>query len=132
MSYATFEKQDGIGIIWLDQPGEKINKVSPDVVGEFEGLIKKINDDPEVKAVVLISRKKDFIAGADIETFEKVKNPGDFQVVARKGHDILNQLANSKKPIVAAIHGACLGAGTEIALACTARVAADDKSTMNC
>jgi 3-hydroxyacyl-CoA dehydrogenase/enoyl-CoA hydratase/3-hydroxybutyryl-CoA epimerase len=82
-----------------------------------------------VKAVVLISRKKDFIAGADIESFQKVQRPGDFEPITRKGHEILNKIESSKKPVVAAIHGNCLGAGLEIALACHARIASDDKST---
>ncbi|MBK9632925.1 MAG: enoyl-CoA hydratase/isomerase family protein [Bacteroidetes bacterium] len=108
---------------------EKINKVGTDLIGLFEGVFKELNDDNAVKAIVLSSKKKDFIAGADIEMFQKVKKKGDFEPFTRKGHKILNDLSNSKKPVVAAIHGNCLGAGLEIALACQARIASDDKST---
>ncbi len=126
---ATIEKRNGVAIIWLDQEGEKINKVSLDFVGEIDKLFQSLENDPEVKAAVLISKKKDFIAGADIEMFKNVKKKGDFIDFTKNGHQSLYKLERSKKPVVAAINGACLGAGTEIALACHARIASDDRST---
>ena len=126
---ATIEKRNGVAIVWLDQEGEKINKVSLDFVGEIDKLFQSLESDPEVKAAVLISKKKDFIAGADIEMFKSVKKKGDFIDFTRNGHQSLYKLERSKKPVVAAINGACLGAGTEIALACHARIASDDRST---
>jgi 3-hydroxyacyl-CoA dehydrogenase/enoyl-CoA hydratase/3-hydroxybutyryl-CoA epimerase len=126
---ATIEKRNGVGIVWLDQPDEKINKVSIEFMDEVDQLFGQLENDADVKAAVIISRKKDFIAGADIEMFKKVRKKGDFEPVTKRGHESLFKLENSKKPVVAAIHGACLGAGTEIALACHARVASDDRST---
>lgn len=128
--YITLEKKDGFAIVWLDQKGEKVNKISSDMVGTFESLMDDIENDPQVKAVIMISKKKDFIAGADIEGFQKVEKPGDFKPFTKKGHEILARIENSKKPIVVAIHGACLGAGLEIALACHARVAADEGTVL--
>ncbi len=125
----TIEKRNGVAIVWLDQQGEKINKVSLDFVGEIDKLFQSLDNDPEVKAAVLASKKKDFIAGADIEMFKNVKKKGDFIDFTRNGHQSLYKLERSKKPVVAAINGACLGAGTEIALACTARIASNDRST---
>lgn len=128
--YVTIETDSkGVATIWLDQKDEKINKVSPDTIFLFEHIIDELQQNSAVKAVVLISKKKDFIAGADIESFQKVQRPGDFEPITRKGHEILNKIESSKKPVVAAIHGNCLGAGLEIALACHARIASDDKST---
>lgn len=127
--YLTIETLDGVATVWLDQKGEKINKVSPAMAGLFDSVFDRLEKDPEVKAIVLISRKNDFIAGADIEMFRQVKQPGDFVPIARKGHEIMNRIEQSKKPVVAAIHGNCLGAGLEIALACTARIASDDRTT---
>ncbi len=57
------------------------------------------------------------------------KQKGDFIDFTRKGHQSLNRLEASKKPVIAAVHGACLGAGTEIALACHGRIVSDDAST---
>ncbi len=128
--YITIEKNvNGVCTIWMDQKNEKINKIGPDLIGLFEEVFSELDKDDSIRAFVLTSKKKDFIAGADIEAFQKVEKPGDWKPIAQKGHAILNQIEKSKKPIVAAIHGNALGAGLEIALACHARIASNDKST---
>lgn len=128
--YIHIEKHpNGVCTIWMDQKNEKINKIGPDLIGLFEDVFSELDKDDSIKAFVLSSKKKDFIAGADIESFQKVEKPGDWKPIAQKGHQILNKIESSKKPIVAAIHGNCLGAGLEIALACQARICSDDKST---
>ncbi|MFK7903833.1 MAG: 3-hydroxyacyl-CoA dehydrogenase NAD-binding domain-containing protein, partial [Chitinophagales bacterium] len=127
--YLSIEVKNGIATLWLDQKDSPVNKVSPETIGLFDSLIAELEADSAVKAIVLISGKKDFIAGADIESFQEVKKPGDFVPVTRKGHAILNRIENSSKPVVAAIHGSALGAGLEICLACWARVASDDRKT---
>jgi 3-hydroxyacyl-CoA dehydrogenase/enoyl-CoA hydratase/3-hydroxybutyryl-CoA epimerase len=128
--YVEIEKRNGIAIIWMDEQDSKINKIGPDMIDTFNPMMDALEKDPEVKAAVMISRKKDFIAGADIEAFANVKKEGDWQPIAKKGHEILDRIAKSKKPIVAAINGACMGAGLEIALACAARVASDNPKTI--
>ncbi|MDB5228779.1 MAG: fatty-acid oxidation protein subunit alpha [Bacteroidota bacterium] len=128
--YIAIEKNpNGVCTIWMDQKNEKINKIGPDLIGLFEEVFAELDTDDSIKAFVLSSKKKDFIAGADIEAFQKVQNPGDWKPIAQKGHQILNNIEKSKKPIVAAIHGNCLGAGLEIALACQGRISSNDKST---
>lgn len=128
--YISIEKKDnGVCTIWMDQKNEKINKVGPDLINLFEAVFEELDKDDSIKAFVINSKKKDFIAGADIEMFQKVTQKGDFEPITRKGHKILNNVATSKKPIVAAINGNCLGAGLEIAMACHARVCSNDKTT---
>lgn len=129
--YFELENRDGIGIIWMDQQGSKVNKIGPDMIGMFNPLLDQLERDANIKAVVMISRKKDFIAGADIEAFANVQKPGDWLPIGKQGHAILNRIESSRKPIVAAIHGACMGAGLEIALACSARVAADEGTVLS-
>ena len=128
--YVEVEKRDGIAIIWMDEQDSKINKIGPDMIDTFNPMMDELEKDSEVRAAVMISRKKDFIAGADIEAFANVKKEGDWQPIAKKGHEILDRIQNSKKPIVAAINGAAMGAGLEIALACAARVASDNPKTV--
>ena len=128
-SIATIEKRGEIAIVWLDQPNEKINKVSTAFVEEIDRLFQQLEADSSIKAAVIASKKKDWIAGADIDMFGKVKKKGDFIDFTRNGHASLNRLEKSGKPVVAAIHGACLGAGTEIALACHGRIVSDDAAT---
>ena len=127
---ATIEKRNnGVAIVWLDQQNEKINKVSLEFVEGIDKIFQELENDNSVKAAVIISKKKDWIAGADIEMFGKVKQKGDFIQFTRNGHVSLGKMEKGKKPVVAAINGACLGAGTEIALACHGRIVSDDKST---
>jgi 3-hydroxyacyl-CoA dehydrogenase / enoyl-CoA hydratase / 3-hydroxybutyryl-CoA epimerase len=128
-NYLTLEKQENILIVWLDQRGGKINKVSPAMIATFAHVLDVAEQDNEVLAVVLISRKKDFVAGADIEAFESML-PGDAAKIGREGHSLLNRLEKSKKPFVAAIHGACMGAGLEIALACHGRISTQSPKTV--
>ena len=129
-AYISIEKDtNGVCTIWMDQKNEKINKIGPDLIGLFEELFAELDKDESIKAFVLSSKKKDFIAGADIESFQKAEKPGDWKPIAQKGHQILNNIETSKKPIVAAIHGNCLGAGLEIALVCQGRICSNDKST---
>lgn len=127
--YLSIEVKDSVATIWLDQKDSPVNKVSPEAIGLFDSIFEELEGNDEVKAIVLASRKKDFIAGADIESFQKVEKKGDFAPITRKGHEILNRIENSSKPVVAAIHGSALGAGLEICLACHARVASNSKST---
>ena len=126
----TIEKRaNGVAIIWMDQKENSINKVGPTLINLFDDVFNDLENDTTVKAVILASKKKDFIAGADIEAFLEVKKPGDWSPITIKGHAILERIENSKKPIVAAIHGGAFGAGLEIALACTARICSNDKNT---
>lgn len=120
------ELRDTTCIVWFDQEDSKVNKISPDVIDLFVPLLDEINNSKQIQSAILISRKKDFIAGADIESFDQVRQPGDWQPIAARAHAALRRIEESRKPIVAALHGACMGAGTEIALACAARIAADD------
>ncbi len=131
MSYAEIEKVNGVAIVWMDQPGEKVNKISVDLVDEFKTMLDSLEGDKAVRAIVLISRKPDnFIAGADIEKFKDMTSARDAEMLSRQAHALLNRLAAFPKPIVAAIHGATLGGGLEVALACHYRIADDDPKTI--
>jgi 3-hydroxyacyl-CoA dehydrogenase/enoyl-CoA hydratase/3-hydroxybutyryl-CoA epimerase len=84
----------------------------------------------DVKAVVFASGKPDgFIAGADIKMLQKMRTANEAAELAKSGQRALDRVANFPKPVVAAIHGACLGGGLEVALACHARVATSDDKT---
>lgn len=126
--FFRLEVKDGIATIWIDSKKDKMNIVSPTLMGDFDQIFNEIASNNEIKGAILISAKKDFIAGADIKSFtgEKV---GDFQPTSRQGHKMLDQIQYSKKPIISAINGTCYGLGTEISLACHGRVCSDDPRT---
>ena len=120
--FLTIEVVDNIGIVWFDNKLESMNVVSPGVIELFPQLMNRIDNDDAIQAVVLISRKPDFMAGADIKAFA-IEKEGDFRPFQEQGHRALERMENSKKPIVAAINGACVGLGTELSLACHGRIA---------
>lgn len=78
--------------------------------------MKDIEANSSVNSAVLISGKYSFIAGADINMLQKVKTADDGAKIAKSGQEILNSIANCKKPIIAAIQGNCLGGGLEVKL----------------
>lgn len=131
MTAWTITHEDGVALLALDLPGEPVNKLTPGVVAEFEDLFfGQLQHDPEVKAVVLISAKPDnFLAGADIEQFLLIKTAEDGTVMDKRGQDLINRVEGYPKPTVSAIHGACMGAGLEMALACWWRIATDHPKT---
>ncbi len=130
MPYLEVERCDSVALVWMDQPGEKVNKISPDMLDEFASALDGIEKDPGVRAVVLISRKPDFIAGADLEKVLKMDSAGQAASLSYNGHLLLNRLENFPKPVVAAIHGVAVGGGLEVALSCHCRVAGDDPRTV--
>ncbi len=126
----TVVLEDGVATLLLDLPGESVNTLSPDVGAEFDTLLTRFERDPAVKAVVLASGKRDgFVAGARIEMIQAVKSAGEAEDLSRQGQAGFDRLEAYGKPVVAAIHGACLGGGLEWALACHYRVASNDPKT---
>ncbi len=120
----------GIARVVLDLPGEPVNKITPAVREELSALLTRLQTEQQVRAAVLISGKPDtFIAGADIDEFVALRSQGEARDLVRTGQALINRLAEIGKPIVVAIHGACLGGGLEAALACTYRIATDHPKT---
>src|SRR5512134_252194 len=130
MSAFTTELLDSTAVVTFDLPGEPVNKLSNAVRVEFEALLIRLRDDAEVKAVVLISGKPDnFIAGADIEEFTSLTTQTEAERLSFEGQEMVSRVETLPKPVVAAIHGACLGGGLELALACHYRIASDHHKT---
>ena len=130
MSAFTTEVRDGIAVVTFDLPGEPVNKLNAAVKVEFEALLIHIRDEAEIRAVVLISGKSDsFIAGADIEEFTALTTQAEAERLSFEGQEMVSRVETLPKPVVAAIHGACLGGGLELALACPYRVATDHPKT---
>ena len=125
------ERRGACMIIWIDVPGASVNTLGPSLVTEFESVFTQIEQDRELRGVVIASGKPDsFIAGADVEQFATFKSPADAAHVSALGQELLNRLESLPVPFVAAIHGACLGAGLEVALACRYRVCTSDEKTV--
>ncbi|UCD24048.1 MAG: enoyl-CoA hydratase/isomerase family protein [Gemmatimonadota bacterium] len=121
---------DGIARLELNVPGETVNTISSSVRRELESVLDDLKTDSVVRAVVLISGKQDnFIAGADIDEFVALKTRDQALGLVQDGQALVERLDTLGKPIVAAIHGACLGGGLEAVLACTYRIATEHPKT---
>ncbi len=127
----SVEVVDGIAVITFDLPNESVNKLSRAVKDEFIALLSRLEQDTTVHGAVLISGKPDvWIAGADIEEFLQLKTATDAERLSRDGQMLLDSLERLRVPVIAAIHGACLGGGLEAALACRYRIATDHSKTI--
>ncbi len=121
------KRPDGVAVLTFDNPKGKVNILSAEMLEEFRTVIGDIEGDAAVKACVLVSAKPDtFIAGADLKYFLSIREAAEGERFSREGHALLDRVANSSKPTVAAIAGLTLGGGLEVALACSYRLAADD------
>lgn len=118
-----------IALVEWDLVGEKVNKLSTPVMTRLKEVLAELNAS-NFKVAVMISRKKSiFIAGADIEEIKAIKSKEAFKPMLAEAHQVINLIEDLKMPVVAAINGACLGGGCELALACDYRIATDDSST---
>src|SRR3954467_15524776 len=126
----TTQLDNGIAVVTLDLPGEPVNKLTSTARQELESLLNELRDDAAVRAMVIISGKPDnFIAGADIEEFTALTTQAQAERLSFEGQETVSRLETSQKPIVAPFHGACLGGGLELALACHYRIATDHPKT---
>ena len=128
-SFRLAIEPDGLGILFFDTPGEKVNKYSAGVMKEFDALLDDLAKRTEIKALLLVSSKPDiFIVGADVNEIAQAETSLVAEGV-RFGHRVFGKLANLPYPTVVAIDGACVGGGCETTLAMDWRLASDSKKT---
>jgi len=128
----------GVAVVTLDMPGAESNKLGSACLHEIEGFLNRVDDvreilenEKEIKAVVLVSGKDDnFVAGADFSEFLRISSVEEGRALSLKVQEIFSRIENSRAAFVAAIHGACIGVGLELSLACRFRVATNDQKTV--
>ena len=125
-------RPDNIGVITIDVPGDKVNTLKAEFVEQVNDVLIRAQQHTALEGLVIVSGKPDsFIAGADITMIAACTSAKEAETLAKKGQSTLAQIAAFPVPVVAAIHGACLGGGLELALACHGRVCSlDDKTAL--
>ncbi len=131
MSTFTLIRQDnGIAHLVMDVIGESMNTLKAEFSEEIDNVLKEIRNDNTIKGIVLLSGKTDsFVAGADINMLASCQSASEATALSRQGQMIFDQIENLSIPVVAAINGACLGGGLELAMACHARICSDSGKT---
>lgn len=133
MQYKNWRSDiDNQHIMWLyfDKANESVNSFNQAVLDELDQIIDNIAGRKDLKGVIFCSgKKKGFIAGADIKELSAFTNADDAVAFIRFGQRVFDKIENLRIPTVALIQGFCMGGGTELALACRYRIAADTDDT---
>ncbi len=119
-------EEDGVAEILFNTPGEKVNLINAQTLTALEDALAHLSRRGDLTGVILASGKSGvFLAGADVRLIAAVTSPAEARGKAMGGQMVFQALANLPVPSVAAISGACLGGGLELAMACAGRIAAD-------
>lgn len=129
--YLTIQENErGLVQVIFDHPAESVNTLHAALLPAFAELLDRLQGMPNLSGVILLSAKPDnFIVGADLRMLEACQDAQAARALAAQGQRMFNQLASLPCPTVAMIHGACLGGGLELALACDYRVGSDASVT---
>jgi 3-hydroxyacyl-CoA dehydrogenase / enoyl-CoA hydratase / 3-hydroxybutyryl-CoA epimerase len=139
MNSISIEPQkSGVSILKINTPASDENFLSEDCIqslGEFLDTIERqmdmVESDDEIKAVILLSGKEgSFISGPVFSEYLNFTLADEGRTYCLRLQDLSDKIENSRTPFVAAINGACLGIGLELALACNLRVASGTKNTL--
>lgn len=125
-SVVTIERDGHVAILTLNRP-ENLNALNPDLILAFTEALGTLDADPEARAIVLTGAGRAFCAGADVKVMNRNQS-GDSsaeRLDLRTMHNLQLAIRNLGTPIIAAVNGAAVGAGCDIALACDVRIASE-------
>jgi len=110
------ELRDRVAILWLNRP-EKLNAMGPTFFRELPVALEALDDDPELRAVVVTGAGRAFSAGGDIESFADLTDLRAYRRHLRRVYDAFHAVERAQLPVIAAVNGAAYGGGTELVLA---------------
>ena len=136
----TIERTGNVATLWLDRP-EKLNALHRALWHAIPAAVAELDADANVRAIILAGRGKAFCAGIDLLDHApsmagggSLSGRGESAVGKRRAfyddargyQQTVSAFANTNKPVIAAVHGACLGAGMDLITACDIRLASAD------
>src|SRR5690348_17350337 len=120
---------DGLVVLAMARAGSKVNALSRALLDELDAIVERIAIERPRGVVIHSAKAAGFAVGADLNEFAQYEREGTVLAAIENGQRIFERLARLRAPTVVALHGACMGGGTELALACTMRIAADIPET---
>jgi len=124
---------DGIVVLTLDDPNQSANTMNTAYRASMAATVERLEAErDDIAGVIITSAKKTFFAGADLRDLRKAtkEQAGEIAEFVRESKGMLRRIETLGKPVVAAINGAALGGGFEIALACHHRIVVDDSKAV--
>lgn len=119
MEFLRWTVEEGVAVVTIARP--PANALSQGLIRDVNTLLDEMEDKEDVRVIVFHGEGRFFSAGADIKEFTNVTSGEEFTGLAKNGQDVFERLETYKKPVIAAIHGAALGGGLELAMACHLR-----------
>ncbi|WP_027484352.1 3-hydroxyacyl-CoA dehydrogenase NAD-binding domain-containing protein [Rhodanobacter sp. OR87] len=127
--WKTSQGDDGVVTLTLDRADSSVNAISRAVLDELEQIVERLAIDKPAGVIVHSAKSSGFAVGADVKEFIEYAKHDSVLENIEHGQRVYEALARLPCPTVAAVHGACMGGGTELILACRQRIAADDERT---
>ena len=130
-TFTLKRQENGIAHLIMDVKGDSMNTLKAEFSEQVIAILQEIKQDSAIKGIVLLSGKADsFVAGADVNMLASCTSAEQATALSRQGQMVFEQLVNLPMPLVAAIHGPCLGGGLELAMACHTRICSDSHKTV--
>ncbi len=132
--HVEIEVVDHVGWLWLNRPGKK-NALSEDMWADIPQAVADLGADPEVRVVIVAGRGDSLTVGIDLEMLGRVNtHEGESEAIRKMNmyrmvrtlQDTMTSFEACPKPVIAAIHGYCLGAGVDLITACDIRLSTAD------
>jgi enoyl-CoA hydratase len=134
----TVARKGHIATLWLDSP-ERRNAMGPALWTDLPVLMAEVSEDPEVRAVVIAAKGPHFTVGLDLKSINLASGGGGgegrrsqaakstaFLREVKRMQASITAVAACPKPVIAAVHGACIGGGVDLITACDIRLASAD------
>jgi enoyl-CoA hydratase len=124
MEYLKWSFEERIATITIQRA--PANALSSGLLKEISSVLDEIEPNEEIRVVVIHGDGRFFSAGADIKEFTEVQSEEEFSKLGEYGQNLFERMEKFPKPIIAAIHGAALGGGLELAMACHFRLVTEN------
>src|SRR5262245_23606195 len=134
----SVERQGHVATLWLDSP-ERRNAMGPAFWRDLPRLMQELSEDADVRAVVIAAKGPHFTVGLDLKAFGQITGTdggkGGSSEAARRTRQFatikriqatVTTVADCPKPVIAAVHGYCIGGGVDLITACDIRLASAD------